>query len=302
MVAKRIEEKERRSKGGVTRLNAIEALVNLLTPIADFALDTGLSVREVKSIYQLTTVRLLAKRQVEEGQRHNISGIAATTGISRSEVSRLIKMPAAMQRQIADREGPPTRRVLAAWCSEPDFANSSGQPADLNVFGHRASFNSLVKRYGRGLPTRAMLDELVRAGAVEMIGEKAVRVKAQNAISREFNPNSVSEFGKKSAEFLVAMLSNVRNSRGRRILSHVNGPVASKEELRSLRREIAAWNQKIASGTKARISKSDARGNRVHSRRKTHSASLSVIYFDEPEAESRNGERGPPRRNLRRAI
>ncbi|HMD74060.1 MAG TPA: hypothetical protein VKG05_09395, partial [Steroidobacteraceae bacterium] len=77
----------------------MNALYKVLAPIADFALDAGLSVREIKSIFQITSVKLLADRQIKQGQRRSISAISARTGISRNEISRIIKMTALMRLQ-----------------------------------------------------------------------------------------------------------------------------------------------------------------------------------------------------------
>jgi hypothetical protein len=303
VVTKRINDRARGSAGDAIRNAAVQALLHLFTPIANFALEAGLSAKEVKSIYEITTVRFLANRQLKEGRRHNISGIAATTGLSRSEISRIIKMRDVMPRQVANRGQQPTHRVLAAWCSDLDYANSEGHPASLKLFGHRESFNSLVREYGRGVPTRAMLDELVRAGAIELIGSNIVRLKAQHATNCNWSPNSIREFGVKSADFLSAMLSNARDSTGHRIVFSLRRSIASTEELKALRREIAAWSRSLSTRTKDTSPHNEPRRSRKDSRRKGYLANLSVTYFDKAEVESGNTRAAlPRRRNLRRSV
>ena len=300
MVGKYTESNRRRVKGDAIRVGAVDALFKVLAPVAEFALDAGLSVRELKSIFQIVSVNILADHQIEEGRRHSISAIAATTGVSRTEISRIIKMTALEQRQIVNRERQPTNRLLAGWCCDSDYANVDGQPADLKIFGHGVSFNSLVRQYGRGLPTRAILDELVRVGSVEVIAANTVRLKTQLAVNGAFNLDSVNEFGERSAEFLVLMLSNTRNSQGHRFVSNVKGSVESKRVLQALRREIPARSVELTSAVKDRFFYSDSRGKRKSSRAKPHSVSLTVIYSDEPELKALSAKLAPRRRNMRR--
>ena len=49
--------------------------------------------------------------------------------------------------------------------SDPEFLNANRQPRTLEAQGP-VSFETLVKRHSGDMPTRAVLDELVRVGAV----------------------------------------------------------------------------------------------------------------------------------------
>ena len=84
--------------------------------------------------------------------RVNISGIAATTGIPRAEISRILKSSAEPGPKSIDRQQISTNRILAAWHDEPKFTDANGHPADLELYGRGATLESLVKTYGRGIP------------------------------------------------------------------------------------------------------------------------------------------------------
>jgi hypothetical protein len=60
-------------------------------------------------------------------------------------------------------------RVISAWVREPEFHDASGQPTPLSVEGDRTSFGVLVRRYSGDMPVRAILDELLRVRAVELL-------------------------------------------------------------------------------------------------------------------------------------
>jgi hypothetical protein len=80
-------------------------------------------------------------------------------------------------------------RVLTGWARDADFLDRRGQPRPLEVDG-AASFAVLVKRYSGDMPARAVLDELVRVGAVERLDDAApatghARLRAANTAHRQ---------------------------------------------------------------------------------------------------------------------
>jgi Family of unknown function (DUF6502) len=56
-------------------------------------------------------------------------------------------------------------RVLTGWARDPDFQGLDGEPLDLALDGE-IGFAALVRRHSGDMPARAVLDELVRVGAV----------------------------------------------------------------------------------------------------------------------------------------
>ncbi|KQU81098.1 hypothetical protein ASE08_12615 [Rhizobacter sp. Root16D2] len=56
-------------------------------------------------------------------------------------------------------------RVLTGWIRDADYLDPSGEPLPVQFDGER-SFATLVKRYSGDMPARAVLDELLRVGAI----------------------------------------------------------------------------------------------------------------------------------------
>jgi len=188
---KKIAATQGRRRAAAVHAAASQALGPILQPLAAFVLDSGLSVRELEVLFRTAAVLSVAARQRASGQRVNISGIAATTGIPRAEISQILRAP---KRPAATRPLAPSpiNRVLAAWHEEPGYQKPSGKPADLRVFGAAPSFEALAKKHGAGLPTRAILDELARAGActtgstgfVRLMEQKTSKFLTNTKISR----------------------------------------------------------------------------------------------------------------------
>jgi hypothetical protein len=190
---------------------AKKALLQLFEPLIGFVLDSGLSTLELHSVLREAAVRTVAARQMDVARRVNISGIAASTGIPRGEISRILKSNEDSSRQFTDRRQQTTNRILSVWHQDPKFTTPAGKPADLRIYGKAATFEALVRKYGRGIPTRAMLDELTRAGAVEVLSSRLVRVKTLVAVDRGVTPRVIRSFGERATELLSTMLQNMRN-------------------------------------------------------------------------------------------
>jgi Family of unknown function (DUF6502) len=204
-----IAGRRKRSLEGNVRLASIRALRQLFLPLSEFALDTGVSVAEVNSILREASVLSAASLHIEDAGRVNISGIAATTGLPRGEISRILNSATSATNQASDRYQQPTNRILAAWRLDPRFGTASGRAAQLKIYGRGATFDSLVRSYGRGIPTRAMLDELIRTGAIDVRPSMKIRMNASVSIKPGITQRSVETLGHRAAEVFSGMLSSM---------------------------------------------------------------------------------------------
>jgi hypothetical protein len=221
------------------RAVARKALAQLLEPLVGFVLDSGLSSEELHLILREAAIRSVAARQLQVARRINISGIAASTGIPRAEISRILKSSVDSSRQLADRQQQSTNRVLAVWHQDPKFTTPAGKPADLKIYGRGATFETLVRIYGRGIPTRAMLDELTRTGAAEVLASQIIRVKTSVAVDRGVSARAVRAFGVRVTELMSTMLQNMRDPENPRFIASVSGANISPALLPLFRKELA---------------------------------------------------------------
>jgi hypothetical protein len=282
------------------RVVARKALVQLLEPLVGFILDTGLSTQELRSILREAAVRSVAARQMEVARRVNISGIAASTGIPRAEISRILKSHTDSSRQVADREQQSTNRILAVWHQDPKFTTPGGKPADLKIYGRGASFEVLVRNHGRGIPTRAMLDELVRTGAAEVLSSRIVRVKSLVAVDRGVTPRAIRSFGDRATELLSTMLQNMRNPEAPKFIASVSGTNISPTLMPLFRKELASKGAEFLADiheslfretTSGSTKKKPSRGTRV---------SVTIVYHETPPNAKPRKDAVKKRRNFRR--
>lgn len=140
-------------------------------------------------------VQSAAARQLENCNRMNISGIAAITGIPRGEVSRILNSNQSLAiGAIEARQNIPSK-ILSAWHCDPEYLTTARRPRDLKIFGGDRTFESLVKTYGQGIPIRAIVDELKRVGAIQLLtSSQKIRPKLPLAINSRITYKTIREF------------------------------------------------------------------------------------------------------------
>jgi hypothetical protein len=269
------------SRGDVRALTR-KALLQLLEPLTAFVIDAGLSAGDMYSLLREAAVRSVAKRQLEIARRVNISGIAATTGIPRAEISRILKKNLQDNRRLDQRQQS-TNRILAAWHDEPKFTNVNGQPATLKIYGRGATFEALVRSYGRGIPPRALLDELLRSRVIEVLPDQRVRARASLSVHRGLSPQLIKAFGDHASDLLSTMLFNMRAPETPRFLATVAAPAATKKMMPLIRKELSSRSAEFLSEMQETLA--------VASRKRGSSTvGMTVFYHETSRA-------GPPKRS-----
>jgi len=109
-------------------------------------------------------------------RKQSKSRVSVITGLSRKEVKR-VQQPPRPEDSSSTEKYNRAARVISAWRRERDFLNADGGSAVLPIKGPGATFTELVKRSSGDLPVRAILDELIRIGAVERLEADSVRLR-----------------------------------------------------------------------------------------------------------------------------
>jgi hypothetical protein len=140
------------------------AVARLLRPLVRVLLRHSMPFGAFEDIAKRVYVEVALEEFAIPGRKPSISRASILSGLTRKEVQRLTGTPRA---QAAAGSGRYNRaaRVLTAWSRDPEFLGSKGQPRALDATGP-ASFAALAKRHSGDMPARAVLDELLRVGAV----------------------------------------------------------------------------------------------------------------------------------------
>ncbi len=161
-----------------------EQLSKILISLAHLLLRNGYGYSKINAVTKAAFVKAAAELHKETHKKRNIARIATLTGLTRLEVSRLLRSGA---------EASPGNvvqlnravRVAEGWVSDREFASFKNKPRRLPFSGPEGSFTKLVRKYSGDIPARAMAEEMRRLGMVSVDSGKTMRlVRSQISASR----------------------------------------------------------------------------------------------------------------------
>jgi hypothetical protein len=137
------------------------ALSTILDALAAALIQLDVTPARVSQLARTAFVKVGAMhaRKSSSGRPH-LAKIAAITGLSRSEVKRIVSTEYATSPRSPE-DSPRAMRVLRGWQTSQEYSRQ-GKPRILRVTGKRPSFESLCKAFSGDIPTRVILDELER--------------------------------------------------------------------------------------------------------------------------------------------
>ena len=185
---------------------------SLLQSLARLFLRFGRGYREFSELSKAAFVNVAAEDYGVHGRPTNVSRIAAMTGLTRKEVSRIRKRIEACKASVTDR-GTPLQEVLSAWRLSDEFRGDNGEPAVLPLTGNRGSFRSLVRQFAGDIPEGAMRKELQRIGAVQIVGDNIGLCPASPGIE-DFEEEIARQLDEGPRPLLVALAQDAAKHNG----------------------------------------------------------------------------------------
>ncbi len=264
-------------------LNA--AFLAILKPIARLFLTFGRGFREFSELAKTAFVAVATDDYGVRGRPTNRSRVAAMTGLSRKEISRLrAKINAGDAASVGYRT--PVRQVIDAWRSQDEFRGTDGEPAVLPLTGSQGSFQALVRRFAGDIPEGAIRKELQRIEATVVRGE-SIRLLPEDPGRAKAESQLVARLRAGPSPLLNAIARNPLDGDRERggpcaALSHAN---VRKSDLVQVREQVAqrlrlASRQFIDLLHAYEVQTAGAGGDEI-----TVSISAGVFYAEMPDGE-----------------
>jgi hypothetical protein len=216
------------------------------------------------------------------GKRQTVSRIAILSGLTRKEVQRLLAQPPDTQ-SIMQEEYHRASRVITGWVRDPDFGDGKGHPRPLRMEGKRASFSALVKRYSGDIPVRAMLDELLRVGAIKQLKDGRTCLLSRGYIPQKGLVEKLHVLGTDTADLISTIDHNVYQKpfkpRFQRKVMYDNVPVEAAKEFQIL---AAAQGQELLEVIDRWLSHRDRDVNPASKGTGRMRVGLGIYHFEEP--------------------
>jgi len=183
----------------------------LLRPLVRVLLRNGMSFNAFSDLARRVYVDVGMNEFGIPGKKQTISRVSILSGLSRKEVQRLLEEKHGAPKTEAQERYNRAARVIAGWVRDKDFTDTAGQPLALSPEGDSASFGLLVKRYSGDVPARAILDELLRVGAVERLEDDRIRLLSRAYIPRTSDLDKLEILGTDVSDLIYTIDHNLQH-------------------------------------------------------------------------------------------
>lgn len=155
-----------------------KALLWVLRPAVAFCLRHSLRLQDLIECAKAAFVQEGRAELESNGQKANVSRLAAMSGVHRRDVQRILDGGPAQ-----NYEKDLITKVIGAWQTKSEFAAASGKPRVLSLGGDDAEFPRLVRQVSADINPGTVLFELARVGAIE-VGARGAKLVVESYVPK----------------------------------------------------------------------------------------------------------------------
>ena len=222
-----------------------DATLQLLRPLVRILLRNNVPHQALAEWAKQAYVEVAEREFSLEGKKQTVSRIAILTGLTRKEVQRLLNQPEQSALPSGE-EYHRAARVITGWVRDPDFGDGKGHPHPLRMEAKGTSFTELVKRYSGDMPVRAMLDELLRVGAVKQLRDGRICLLTRAYVPQKGSAEKLHILGSDTADLIATIDHNLYGApakpRFQRKVMYDNVPREAAKDFQVL---VAAHSQEL---------------------------------------------------------
>ncbi|MDD5762014.1 MAG: DUF6502 family protein [bacterium] len=257
------------------------ATLRVLRPLIRLLLRHGVPFGTFSDLAKRVYVEVALEEFGIPGRKQTHSRVSVLTGLSRKEVLRVTRLERPDDAETSDRYHR-AARVIGGWVRDERFHDGSGNPAPLPVEGVGAAFSGLVKEYSGDVPHRAILDELLRVGAVECCDDGKVRLLARAYIPVAGDEEKLEILGTDTACLIETIDHNLQAEPGKaffqRKTMYDNLPDEAVEELR---KDLAIQAEKFLERADRKLAERDRDINPNSTGKGRRRAGIGVFWFEQ---------------------
>ena len=191
-----------------TALNA--AVLKLLRPLCRLLLRHHVPFAAFEELAKHMYVQVALEDFGIPGKKPTLSRASILTGLTRKDVQRLVS-DTEPERAASDEGYNRAARVLTGWARDAEFHDKSGAPRTLEPLEGAHSFAALVRRYSGDMPVRAVLDELLRVGAVRQREDQTLELVTPAYVPRAGETEKLGILGSDVAALITTIDHNLQH-------------------------------------------------------------------------------------------
>jgi hypothetical protein len=213
------------------------AVERVLRPLFRVLLRNHMSFKAFVDVAKHVYVEVAAEDFGIPGKKTSVSRVALLSGLTRKEVQHLLESPAVDDAEAGERYNR-AARVVAGWVRDAEFSDANGNPKALALQDGRASFAELVRRFSGDIPFRAVLDELLRVGVVETLGDDTIRLKTRAYVPESGDADKINILGTDVSDLVATIDHNLQHGAAdpffQRKVMYDNVPAEAIQEFRRM--------------------------------------------------------------------
>ncbi|MDH5180921.1 MAG: DUF6502 family protein [Gammaproteobacteria bacterium] len=257
-----------------------KALWKMLLPLVRVLLRQGVAFDTLSEILRRLYVEVAEKEFSLPGKKQTVSRISTITGLSRKEVTRL-KQEAEIDLDELNMQYNRAARVITGWVRDADFHDARGQPAALTLEEGQQSFAELVKRFSGDIPPRAIADELIRTGAIEMTSNGLIQLKQHAFVPDRDELEKLKILGTDVSGLIATIDHNIHDPQPAYFQRKVFYTAIPESMLPELRTVLADQAQSCLEQMDRTMAKHDSDANPELGEPGNKKAGVGIYYFEE---------------------
>mgnify|MGYP000616214287 CR=1 FL=1 len=265
-----------------SKITLYNALFKLMRPLVKLLLRFGISHSEFTELSKRVYVSV-AESEKEfrlDERKQSVSRISVLTGLNRKEVAKQQSLLQNDQLVISSHNR--AAQVVNAWLRDEVYQDQAGEPLELSLSDGLVNFTTLVKKYSGDIPTRAVLDELLRVGAIRKVEGDLLRLCSKAYIPQASDDEKLHMFGTSVTDLLNTLEHNIpcslENSRLQLTLAYDNLPEEALAEFKTMSEEHAQQTLLTLNDWLSKQDRHISPSIKGHGR---YRAGLGMYYFEE---------------------
>lgn len=188
-----------------------KAVIVILTPLVRTLIRHGISHSEFSDLAKRVYIDVVHKDFSIPKRKTTYARVSTLTGLTRKEIVRITepeKQPDKKAKKTLNR----ATQVLGGWMKNKDFLNEHGEPSVLPIKSdNKKSFYDLVDKFSGDVSGGAILQELIRVGAVEKTVDGNVKMTQQGYVPQNSQAEQLRIVSTHFADMLTTGIYNIEN-------------------------------------------------------------------------------------------
>ncbi len=188
----------------------LDQTLAMLAPLVRLLVANGVTFPQLVAALKPAFLRAAQAELSQSGKRINDSAISIVSGVHRKDVRALSsesRLTARVRQPLPSLAG----EVIARWASDPQYVDQDGLPRALPVRNGNAksepSFERLSQSVSRDFHSRAVLEELLRLGFVE-VSDDIARLHLERAVADRSFIHAMAYIARNVHDHLAAIEGN----------------------------------------------------------------------------------------------